>query len=94
MCVYFTLVTKNLLCSFVVADSECESLLEAELVPVQLGGGPTRLTNDPPTWPPADRAPCFQVSNPPIHPPADGMIACLTAQKVFQGGMAEEDPRP
>ena len=43
-CVYFTLVTKNLLCSFVVADSECESLLEAELVPVQLGGGPTRLT--------------------------------------------------
>ena len=93
-CVYFTLVTKNLLCSFVVADSECESLLEAELVPVQLGGGPTRLTNDPPTWPPADRAPCFQVSNPPLHPPADGMMACLTAQKVFQGGMAEEDPRP
>ena len=28
-CVNFKLVTKNLLCSFVVADSECESLLEA-----------------------------------------------------------------
>ena len=87
-CVNFKLVTKNLLCSFVVADSECESLLEAELVPVQLGGGPTRPgsgTNDPPTWPPADRAPCFQVSNPLLHPPAEAeaMMACLTVQKVF-----------